>query len=553
MTNTTVKSGVLLDALMAAGDISYDWNVTSDQMTFYGDSEALIGSERVTNGSTYQSHVNAEDQPRRLEALARHVAAGGHFDCEYRLRRPDGSICWVHDRGKTETGHDGAAHRMTGTLRIITDRKTAEETQRDLAVYDALTGHYNQSRLRESLEHALSHAHRYASEGGYLVIGIDDMPDLAEPYNEAVRDRIFVSVGEKIEECVRTADVIGRLDEFRFGVVLSHCTKTGLAVVAGKIMEIVAASPVVTSAGSFPVSVSVGGVLFPSDAATTTVAMFCGIRALDDAVRRGPGTFVAHCLESVKPVSGDDRENIGESLLRALREGRVAFAYQPVVRGEDREIAYYETLLRILDGENAPIPASVFVPVAETLGYSQRVDRYVLDLAVAELDQHPQLQLAMNISGLTVTDRAWLRRLKGAVGERPDIARRLIVEITETAELYDFEDSLRFVAAVRALGCRVSLDDFGVGYTNFRHLQTFPVDTVKIDGSYVRGVADNTENQEFIDTLLGMTSLYGIETVAECVESQADLDYLLARGVTYLQGWELGRPALSHPLLAASR
>lgn len=546
MTDSASKSGVLLDALMAAGDISYEWNVTSDRITFFGDVDALIGSE-VTDGATYQSHVNAEDQSRRLEALARHVSAGGHFDCEYRLRRPDGSICWVHDRGRAETGPDGGVHRMTGTLRIITERKSAEEVQRDVAVYDALTGHFNQSRLRESLEHALSHARRYASEGGYLVVGVDGMANLVAAYDEAVRDRVFVAVGQRIEECVRTADVIGRLDAFRFGVMLSHCTEPGLAAVAGKIIAMVAASPIATSAGPIPITVSVGGVLFPSAARTTNAAMHCGIRTLDDAMHRGAGTFASYRKASASSRQGHDQEGIGASLMQALRDGHVAFAYQPVIRSVDRGVAYYETLLRILDGENAPIPASVFVPVAEKLGYSQRVDRYVLDLAIAELEQYPELHLAMNISGLTVTDRAWLRRLNGAVGERPDIARRLIVEITETAELYDFEESLRFVSSVRALGCRVSLDDFGVGYTNFRHLQTFPVDTVKIDGAYVRGVADNAENQQFIDTLLGMTESYGIETVAECVESQADLDYLLGRGVTYLQGWELGRPALTHP------
>ncbi|MEX2617488.1 MAG: EAL domain-containing protein [Alphaproteobacteria bacterium] len=546
MTDSTAKSGVLLDALMAAGDISYEWDIASDRMIFFGDVDALIGADHMTDGATYQSHVNAEDQSRRLEALAHHVSAGGRFDCEYRLRRPDGSICWVHDRGRIETGPDGGAHRMTGTLRIITDRKSAEEVQRDAAVYDALTGHYNQSRLRESLEHALSHTQRYVSEGGYLVVGIDGMASLTAAYDETVRDRIFVSVGQKIEECVRTADVIGRLDAFRFGVVLSHCTEPGLAAVADKIMAKVAASPVLTPAGPLSVTVSVGGVLFPSVVRTTNAAMHCGIRALDDAMRRGAGRFASYRKASAPFGQGHDQEDIGASLMQALRDGHVAFAFQPVIRSADREIAYYETLLRILDGDNAPIPASVFVPVAEKLGYSQRVDRYVLDLAIAELEQYPELHLAMNISGLTVTDRAWLRRLNGAVGERPDIARRLIVEITETAELYDFEDSLRFVSSVRALGCRVSLDDFGVGYTNFRHLQTFPVDTVKIDGAYVRGVADNAENQEFIDTLLGMTTSYGIETVAECVESRADLDFLLGRGVTYLQGWELGRPALTH-------
>jgi EAL domain-containing protein (putative c-di-GMP-specific phosphodiesterase class I) len=110
--------------------------------------------------------------------------------------------------------------------------------------------------------------------------------------------------------------------------------------------------------------------------------------------------------------------------------------------------------------------------------------------------------------------------------------------------MYDFEDSARFVAAVRGLGCRVALDDFGVGHTSFRHLKSFAIDIVKIDGSYIRGIADNAEHQKFVDTLLGFAEPFGFETVAECVETEADRDYLLDRGVTYLQGFMFGRPEL---------
>jgi len=131
---------------------------------------------------------------------------------------------------------------------------------------------------------------------------------------------------------------------------------------------------------------------------------------------------------------------------------------------------------------------------------------------------------------------------------RGAFANRLTVEITETAKLHDFEEAFRLVTAVRKLGCRVALDDFGAGHTSFRQLKSLPVDVVKIDGSFIRGIAQNDANKKFLSILLSDTNAFGIETVAECVEQPMDRDYLSTSGVTYLQGWLCGRPALDVPV-----
>lgn len=536
MTRADKSSGDILGALRAAGDIAYIWDIASDRMEMHGDLEALFGAIRVHDGAGFHALVNAEDLPRRLVELDRHAREGGRFDCEYPVRRGDGGFIWVHDRGRAKLDARGAPLCLTGLLRIVGDRKAAEEVGRERAVYDTLTGHYNQSRLREALEHALSHARRYDSQGGYLVVGVDGETG-------AIDDQAFLAAGQRLEQCLRTADLIGRLDGNRFGVVLSHCTQAGLAAAAAKVAAAMAV--VDTDAGPVRPRVSIGGVLFPATVKTVTDAMAAGDGAQITARRRG--AFTLHQPLADPPLPLREQADIGEALLAALREDRITLAYQPVVRRADGTTAYWETLLRITGDWGDAVPASVFMPVAERLGYCQRIDRRVLELAVDDLIARPDLVLAVNISGLTVTDRAWFRRLDGLVKSRPDIAARLIVEITETAALYDFEDALRFVARVRAFGCRVALDDFGAGHATFHQLKTLPVDIVKIDASFVHGVAGNAANQEFIETVLEFTENFGLESVAEGVETQADHDYLVARGVTYLQGWMLGRPEPGRP------
>ena len=155
------------------------------------------------------------------------------------------------------------------------------------------------------------------------------------------------------------------------------------------------------------------------------------------------------------------------------------------------EVDYYECLLRMIDEDGRIVAAGAFVAAIEQMGFIRLIDRYVLETAVEEIASHPGFCLGFNISGLTATDRAWLRAVTAMLKDKPEIASRLLVEITETAALHDIEESARFVATLRDLGCRIALDDFGAGFTSLRHLQALAVDTVKIDGSFVRNLAQS--------------------------------------------------------------
>jgi len=147
------------------------------------------------------------------------------------------------------------------------------------------------------------------------------------------------------------------------------------------------------------------------------------------------------------------------------------------------------------------------------------------------------------------TDQAWLRTLTALFKGRPEIAHRLIIEITETTALYDIEESARFVSAVRDLGCRVAVDDFGAGFTSFRQLRALSADIVKLDGSFVRNLAENVDNQLFIRNMLGVAEAFNLETVAEGVETRDEAAFLVGEGVRYLQGYHFGRPEFDRPWL----
>jgi len=171
---------------------------------------------------------------------------------------------------------------------------------------------------------------------------------------------------------------------------------------------------------------------------------------------------------------------------------------------------------------------------------------------VREVATYPDIRLGFNISGLTATDYGWLRAITSLLKGKREVANRIVIEITETAALHDIEESARFVGTLRELGCRIALDDFGAGFTSLRHLQALAVDTVKIDGSFVRNLGQNHDNQIFLRHLVGLASGLGLSTVAECVETAQEAAILRREGVGYLQGYYFGKPTIEQAWVKAS-
>ena len=247
------------------------------------------------------------------------------------------------------------------------------------------------------------------------------------------------------------------------------------------------------------------------------------------------------------------RSLASEAMLRAaVREDRFFFAFQPVVCAATGTVDYFECLLRMRDENGAIVAGVEFISIIEDLGLIGVIDHHVLEKTVQELAAHPRVSLGLNVSGLTVCNPTWLQSLTALLRRRSEVARRLVVEITETAALDDMADSARVVATLRQIGCRVALDDFGAGHTSLRHLEVLPLDIVKVDGSITRNLTNSRQNLKLLRHLLGRTKDFGFATVAEWVESEDDADRLRAEGIGYLQGYHVGPPTFERRRLATA-
>jgi EAL domain-containing protein (putative c-di-GMP-specific phosphodiesterase class I) len=193
------------------------------------------------------------------------------------------------------------------------------------------------------------------------------------------------------------------------------------------------------------------------------------------------------------------------------------------------------------------VSAGEFIPIAEKFGLARLIDHRVVELAIGLLRSAPNLSLSMNVSGETAGDSDWLALLRGLVQGDQSLTRRLMVEITETAALTDIEECAGFVRALKETGCQVAIDDFGAGYSSFKNLRLLDVDMVKIDGSFVKDMAERSDDRFLVRTLVELARNFSMSTVAEWVGDEATADLSEQAGVDFLQGFYFGMPQLAAP------
>ncbi len=539
-------------AIDASGDIVYEWDLATDAICWSASARrvfGLPGSVDISTHTQFLTRVSSEDLPALSRAHDESLADGGSFGVEYRVRRGDGEFCWVEDHGRVHVTGDGRAERVVGSIRVITSHKKRQAQLERLTSYDELTGHYNRTRLREALDHALAYADRYEAPGAYLAVAIDELAVISDVYGHDVADAAIIAVGRALDQCLRETDIVGRVAPDEFGVIIGGCPGHDVPVAVEKILGGVRRTAVRTRGGPIYLTVSVGGAVFPGTVRTLHDALTKAGVALERARRNGHNGFAIYDFTEDERSRHRCNLAIARQIQTALQTDRLELAFQPVVTGEAREVCFYECLIRMRDADGRHTVAGAFLRVAEEMGLVRLIDQHVLELAAGELCASPGVTLAINISGLTTTDPAWLRSLIALVKGRPEIASRLMIEITETAALHDMEETIRFVTAVRDLGCRIALDDFGAGYTSFRHLKAMAVDIVKIDGSFITKLIEQPEDFLFVKTLQVLAQGFGLKTVAECVESEEVAEVLAREGIDYLQGYHFGKPSFDRPWL----
>jgi diguanylate cyclase (GGDEF)-like protein len=531
-------------AIQSAGYAAFDWDVPSDTIRWDGATDILPLHLDHSSASSFLDGMVADKRRQFLSILETSSPQPTFFVIDVEVAAALGAVAFTIS-GTRLPGQDGRTVRLLGIVRENTER--AREIQRltYLATRDELTGHLNRNALREELAQAIEKAKEENRSCAFLVASIDRLAMINDGFGFDAGEEVIMGVGERLSRTLRGSDIIGRIAGNKFGVILKNCREQEIAVVASRLRVAVRGNGIETRSGLVAATCSVGAVWLPSAASSSQEAMLRAEQALNQARVGGRDGFAAYQPSPSRETFRLRQMAIADEVVQALKEGRLKLAYQPIVQAKSRKVSHYECLLRISRPDGSILTAGHFVPAAEQMGIVHMIDRFALETAVARLKAHPAIALAVNVSGTAASDPVWLQSFIDYVDGSRDVARRLIVELTETAALHHFEENARFVSQLRQLGARVAIDDFGAGYTSFRNLQMLHVDTVKIDGSYVTDLSRSPENQVFVRTLVDLAKNFDIGTVAEWVGSDADASLLQSFGVDYFQGFHFGEPLIN--------
>ena len=550
---TETISDKLKLALDIADAVVYEWRLDSDEIEWDSKIHTILPTSNpalLSSGEGFKTFLDEQGVSLREKISSPEDSNVSSFQIEYQFRTGSQDVCWLEDRGRRLFNDKGEVERVVGVLRLITQHKLREQRLNYLASYDDLTGLLNRSRLRESLDQAIYNSIQEGGTGAYVVAGIDALAAINSDYGFDVADELIAGVGERLQEEADSDSTIGRVAGSKFGIVLPYCDEVDIENAAKRFVDAVYISVIDTSSSPIAATISTGAVSFPAGAENSLQAMARAEQALDCAKRSGRSTVSV--FDSAQETASMRNRNakIGDDIVSALNERRIGLAYQPIVCAKTLEVREYECLIRLVDLNGEIVPAGEFIPHAERLGLVRLLDRRALELAIETLQTRKEINLAINVSGVTATEAVGLEGYLKHIEANRNVADRMTIELTETSNLRNLEESVRFLSRLRDLGCRIAIDDFGAGYTSFRNLQALVVDSVKIDGTFIRGIIQNQDNQVFVRTLLELAQNFGLETVAEWVGDSDEVDLLRRYGVNYLQGFYTGAPRMELPEVA---
>jgi diguanylate cyclase (GGDEF)-like protein/PAS domain S-box-containing protein len=532
----------------------WDWDLRNNKVYFNESWSSLLGGaprESTFSGDEVKSWHHADD--RGVFSVAMGNAMKGvsdGFDCEYRVPNAAGEWIWVHSRGKvTQRDEHGQAMRMTGTSTNVTKRKLAEERAEYLATRDPLTGLPNRMLLHDRLEQAVLNAARHQAGFGFMFIDLDRFKTINDSLGHQVGDELLKGVARRLTDCVRATDTVARLGGDEFAVILENLRDDddeGAQQVAEKMIAAMA-TPMIVDNQPLSTSCSIGISLYPADGRDSASLMKNADVAMYYAKEKGRNNYQFFSAEM--NARAQERLSVENYLRLALRRNELVLHYQPRMNLATGELVGVEALIRWQHPRRGLLAPEKFIEVAEDSGLIVPIGEWALEHACAQIrvwqrTVKPGLRVSVNISMGQILDGERLFRAVAEAVERSGIEPEVLeLELTESHLMQSIEEKAALLNRLGELGVGISIDDFGTGYSSLSYLKKLPVDSIKIDSSFVRDIEEDPNDEAIIKAILAMAHSLRLSVVAEGVETATQLAALQALGCDEYQGF-LESPAL---------
>lgn len=527
-------------ALAGANDGLWDWDKRSDSMYYSERWKAMLGlteSDPLScSPQEWFDRIHPDDLAQVQLQLQQHLEGlSDHFESEYRILHQDGSYRWALSRGMAVRDEYGHVYRMAGSQSDITSRK----------VYDPLTGLANRILFMDRLTHAVRRFKRYKGyEFAVLLLDLDRFKIVNDSLAHHMGDQLLIRLAKRLNMCVRDGDTVSRFGGDEFTILLDDIKDVSDATrVAERIQESLQA-PFLLEGQEVFTSVSIGIALSASGYDTPNDVL----RDADTAMNRAKALGKARheMFDRAMHTQSSHRLQLETDLRRAIERGEFEVYYQAIVDLADEKINGFEALVRWRHPERGIVPPDEFVSIAEETGLILPVDKFVLRQACLQTkkwqEEFGDLNISVNLSAKQFAFRDILHEIDRVLAESGLDPHNLKLEITESALMENTESAADIFHELKKRNIRLGLDDFGTGYSSLSYLHRFPLDTLKIDRSFVSRMNALGENEAIVRTILNLAQNLSFQTVAEGIETADQLQSLQTLDCPYGQGYYFSKP-----------
>ena len=431
----------------------------------------------------------------------------------------------------------------------IANRQRSEERSQYLAYHDALTGLANRLLFRQELERATHEAKATNESIGVLFIDLDGFKGVNDTLGHAVGDALLKTLASRLLDALGDNVRIARLGGDEFAIMQTSVRQPhGATVLANQIVDLIGI-PCKVEGHTISVSASIGISIGGSDADDVEFLLKSADLAMYRAKSDGRGQF--RVFDPEMDAAAQARLRMKNDMREALVAGQFRLHYQPQVSMETRQVIGFEALLRWPHPQNGMIPPAEFIPVAEDTGFIVQLGEWVLRQACDEAAAWPvNVSIAVNLSPVQFQKGNIVGTVINALASSGLAASRLELEITEAVLLDKSDRNMQILQQLRALGVKISMDDFGTGFSSLSYLRNFPFDKIKIDQSFVRNMTEDGRSQTIVGAIAGLGQSFGMATIAEGVETLEQLECLAVKGCTEVQGFFYSKAVPGDDVLA---
>ena len=483
---------------------------------------------------------------KEAEVVTRGLREKSHVaGMELTLKSKDGPMVQAILNARHVPSSNGHDAYCEGILTDISHLKRQEAQLLHLATHDPLTGLHNRREFNDILERHLSQARRYSNYGALLWMDLDGFKEINDGLGHKVGDELLASLAHRMRATVRDSDVLARLGGDEFAVLYPNADKAQAQMAGSRLLEAIRKHTAVIQGQSLCTTASMGIVLFPDHGTSASELLMKADMAMYHAKAAGRNRLVVYSPDEERVESPETRIDWLRVIREALENDNFVLYAQPILDLRTEKTVRYEILLRLRDKMGRIIPPGAFLDVAEQFGLSGDIDRWVLRKVMAVLGDAAladELSFAVNLSPRSLTDPELLKMISSQDTLTVIGPVRLVLEITETAAIYNIHVAKDFLRTLRTQGYEFALDDFGMGFSSFYQLKNLDVDYLKIDGSFVRNLSKDPVDKHLVIAMVHLAESLGKQTIAEFVEDEETLGILRAIGVDCAQGFHIGRP-----------